>query len=48
MFKCNKCGGRVFADYTYSVVEAFCFLCGKRWFKPNSRYKDVSVEVSNA
>jgi hypothetical protein len=35
MIVCNKCGGKVFVDLTFvdnRNYEAFCLLCGKRWF----------------
>ena len=48
MIKCNKCGGRVFYDYTYGDAEAFCFHCGKRWFTWKTvTAQETSAEVSN-
>lgn len=35
MITCNKCGGKVFVDLTFTDnrnYEAFCLRCGKRDF----------------
>ena len=35
MIKCDKCGGAVFLDRTFTEnknYEVFCLLCGKRTF----------------
>jgi DNA-directed RNA polymerase subunit RPC12/RpoP len=35
MIKCNKCGGKVFVDLTFTEnknYETFCLRCGKRNF----------------
>lgn len=53
MIKCNKCGGKVFVDLTFTenaAYEAFCLQCGKRDFvgKSHPMYPIISKYVRSA
>lgn len=53
MIVCNKCGGKVFVDLTFTdntAYEAFCLRCGKRDFisRSHPQYKIFEDYVRSA
>lgn len=52
MITCGKCKGKVFVDLTFTDnrnYEAFCILCGKRWFvgKANPLFETFQAYVKS-